>query len=173
MMVTLSIAGAVTAGATGLGTVLDDHRKTAAVNDLVGTLNLARSEAIKRGRRVVLCPSRDMRQCESADGDRTVWHDGILTYIDENDNGQYDTADSVIRYEVPSSRLKVQSSPNRTRVTYQPTGLAGGSTITITVCGASPKGKARYIIVANTGRVRTSELPGDGKADAAHETCQA
>lgn len=171
MMVTLSVASVVTTGASGLVDIIDDHRKTAYTNELVGILHLARSESVKRGRDAVLCPSRNSRQCDAHSGEYTAWHDGLMLYIDENDNGLYDPGETIVRVFKPGSGLTVKSSSHRPKVTYRPNGMSGGSTITLTVCGASAASKARYIVLANTGRARLSDKPGDGKADAPHETC--
>src|SRR3989337_1260639 len=51
------------------------QRMTGAVNSLVTALHLARSEAIKRRTRAVLCPSVDGRACQNGGSGGTVWED--------------------------------------------------------------------------------------------------
>ena len=50
-------------GVPSLQTFLLDTRRTADINGLVLAIQLARSEASKRGRPVVVCPSLDGRYC--------------------------------------------------------------------------------------------------------------
>lgn len=61
------------------------------------TLNLARSEAIKRGRNVGICPSDDGLDCEAAS-----WSTGWIVFVDVNDDsdgdsGSIDAGDIIIR----------------------------------------------------------------------------
>src|SRR4030065_164413 len=56
------------------------QRMTGAVNSLVTALHLARSEAIKRRERAVLCPSVDGRTCNDNSADATAWEEGYLLY---------------------------------------------------------------------------------------------
>jgi type IV fimbrial biogenesis protein FimT len=53
LMVTLAVAGVlVTVGIPGFTEIVRNNRVTAQTNELVSTLNLARTEAVKRGRNV-------------------------------------------------------------------------------------------------------------------------
>jgi len=61
------------------------------------TLNLARSEAIKRGRNVAICPSNDGADCDAAS-----WSTGWMVFVDVNDDadgatGSVDVGDIIIR----------------------------------------------------------------------------
>src|SRR4030065_889338 len=62
------------------------QRMTSAVNSMVTALHLARSEAIKRRARAILCPSEDGRACHHGGSGNTVWAEGYLLYIDHNGN---------------------------------------------------------------------------------------
>lgn len=64
---------------------------------LLTSLNLARSEAIKRGTEVGICASDD-----SVDCDDDAWSDGWIVFVDNNgdadgDDGSIDAGDVVIR----------------------------------------------------------------------------
>src|SRR3970282_2916943 len=52
------------------------QRMTSAVNSMVTALHLARSEAIKRRARAILCPSEDGHACHSGGSGYTVWGEG-------------------------------------------------------------------------------------------------
>jgi len=63
----------------------------------ITTLNLARSEAIKRGTNVGICPSNDGLDCDAAS-----WSTGWIVFVDVNDDsdgatGSIDAGDIIIR----------------------------------------------------------------------------
>src|SRR4030067_2295541 len=60
------------------------QRMTGAVKSVVTALHLARSEAIKRRARAILCPSVDGRVCHNGGSGSTVWEEGYLLYNDQN-----------------------------------------------------------------------------------------
>ena len=157
LVVSLAIGSGVTTGATGAYVMVQETKLTAAVNELVTHLNLARSEAVTRGEEVVVCPSADAKTCADAGADNTWWTSGYLVYVDANDNGALDATDTIVRVTSGTQRdLTVKSSRHRAKVTFQPTGLAGGSTITFAFCDSRGASGARYVTVQNGGRARVS-----------------
>jgi len=159
-LVTLTVVGAVSAIAVpSFQQLVASQRMSGAINTLVTALNLARSEAIKRGERAVLCPSPDGRSCRN----NTVWEDGFLLYIDRNGNHEFDADETAVRMFGTVEGLRIRSA-HRDHVTYQPNGMASGSTITITFCSKHGLGAPRTVIVANSGRPRTSTRDANGGA---------
>lgn len=65
------------------------------VNDLVGALNYARSEAVARGRSVYLCPSLDQERCTT----QKNWNQGWIVFAPEAGENS----------PTPDNRLRVQS----------------------------------------------------------------
>lgn len=156
-LVSLFIGGTLITGGTSLYATLQESSKTAAANDLVSHLNLARSEAIKRHSRATVCPSQDQLTCLEPSAEHAFWQSGWLVYADENSNGKPEAAE-IIRVHQPLSRTTViRTSRERDQVTYQPTGTAGGSTITFAVCDTRGSQSARYVILSNSGRARVSK----------------
>ena len=152
MLVTLLIAGVIaTFGIPSLQSLLANVRLTTATNTLIAALYATRSEAIKRGQRVVLCPSTDHRSCTGA-GD---WHVGYLLYVDADDNRSLDNGEPVLRVFEALSGVTVRSSIYRSHVTYLPSGFASGSNLSFAVCarGASA---GRAVVVSNSGRARVA-----------------
>jgi type IV fimbrial biogenesis protein FimT len=149
---------------------VQSHQQTAGVNELMATLNLTRSAAVTRGAETVLCPSQDNLNCGSAGGEQTLWHGGVMLFVDENDDGHRAGSEQLVHTYTPdTSQIRIKSSPSRARVVFQPSGFSRGTTATFTVCaGAKP---ARYIVLNNAGRARISSLPGDGRIDEIHEIC--
>ena len=123
---------------------------------LAGTLNLARSEAIKTGYRVNLCKSPDRQQC-AADG--SGWELGWILYVDENQDGDISAGEAVIRTEgPPGNGITVRGNrPVSDYVSYTSLGharmLSGALQMgTFVVC--KPGQDALQVVLANSGRAR-------------------
>lgn len=85
LMVTVAIVAILAAlAAPSFRTQTDSARLTAHANALLSSLLLARTEAIKRNARVVLCKSSDGATCTTS-GD---WQQGWIVFVDANNNAQ-------------------------------------------------------------------------------------
>ena len=71
---------------------LATQRNNSAVSRFVGSLHLARDEAIKRNARVVLCKSPEGATCMHRGG----WEQGWMVFHDANNNAQLDPGESVV-----------------------------------------------------------------------------
>ena len=60
--------------------IIDAHRLEYEANDLRGHIELARTEAIKRGAVTVVCPSRDAATCS----DSTNWEKGWIVFATDS-----------------------------------------------------------------------------------------
>ena len=69
-----------------------DNRRASNVNELVGQLQYARSEAITRNSDVVVCPSAGKEECEE-----TPWESGWIVFADPNGNASVDAGETVLR----------------------------------------------------------------------------
>jgi type IV fimbrial biogenesis protein FimT len=122
---------------------------------LAGSLRHARSEALKRGLRVNLCPAPAARRCAAG----ADWGTGWLVYVDANRNGVADDGEPVLREErpsVPSVRVSA-NRPLADYVSFAPLGQArlvnGGLQMgTFIVC--RPGHAPIRVVLANSGRVR-------------------
>lgn len=157
-IVTLTVAGVLAAVAIPtLQATLATARLTTATNTLMAALATTRSEAIKRGERVVLCPSNDYQSCTDA----SDWHVGYLLYVDHDDDHRLDPGEPVLRTFDALTGVTVRSSVYRDHVTYQPSGLASGSNLSFAVC-ARGAAAGRAVVVSNTGRARVARrMPND------------
>lgn len=156
-LITLAIGSTLVVGGSGLASVLQENTQTVAANDLVAHLNYARSEAIKRHAKVTVCPSKNGSSCAAPETRHTVWQHGWLVYVDANNNGAPEVSEILRAHEGSARDLVVQTSRARDDITYQPTGSAGGSTITFALCDSRGAASARYVTVSNTGRARVSQ----------------
>lgn len=70
---------------------LRKNQKSSIYNNLVGTISLARLEAIKQSRVIAICVSSDQATCSST----AAWHNGWMVFVDDNGNGALDTTNVV------------------------------------------------------------------------------
>lgn len=161
LIITLAVTITVLAVAVPGYRSLTAGSVTTAVNSMAAHLHLARSEAIKRGIQVVLCPSTDGKTCL----DGFEWQEGFIVYADVNENRKPDEKDLLLRFHQPDSRhIRILTSTGRKKLVYQPSGMSPGSTATITVCDTTRYASPRAIVVSNTGRPRLSDNRPDGGA---------
>ncbi len=83
MVAVAVLAILVSLAAPSMRATLQNNRATAQANQLVTALNLARSEAVKRGSIVALCSSEDGNACRTDDA--FDWSDGWILFDDNND----------------------------------------------------------------------------------------
>jgi type IV fimbrial biogenesis protein FimT len=125
------------------------------IEALVVTMSRARSEAIKRQTRVVLCPSSDGRLCAS--GGR--WEEGWIVFADGNDDGDRDADETIVAVE-PSSRPGITIRGNKpvsqyvSYTSYGHTRMTNGALQMGTLSVCRPGSKAVDVVLANGGRVR-------------------
>jgi len=113
LIVTLAVAAIlVTAAVPALRTFVQNSRITTQTNDVLGDINFARSEAIRRGQNVEVCTSTNGTSCNGAG----VWTTGRLIWTDADNNGSLDATEA-LRY-----REAVSGSTNALIV------AAGGAT---------------------------------------------
>lgn len=159
LMVALAIAGVLAMiGAPAMGSLLARTRDANTEAMVANTLRHARSAAVMRNARVLVCPSRDGRRCNPGDD----WQHGWIVAKDADHDGQPDGGAAVITAQAAMpAGTRVVTSIGREQITFQPSGSAGGSNVRFTICHANARaGKA--VIVANSGRVRLAD------ADAVH-----
>lgn len=74
LMVTLAVAAVLlTLAAPSMADLLRSNRLAAANNTLVASLNVARAEALRRGRAITVCASADQRTCSASNDWATGW----------------------------------------------------------------------------------------------------
>ena len=161
MLFTLTLAGVVLAtGIPEFKRILASNRMIGEINGLVAHLHLARSEAVKRGKRIVLCPSADAQQCLEL----PEWHRGYILFADDNGNRERDEHEPLIRVHAADAQgILITSSASRRRISYHPDGSAPGSNLTLRFCETRNATPPKAVILSNTGRPRVSESGPDGR----------
>jgi type IV fimbrial biogenesis protein FimT len=161
-MVVLAIVGILAGvGAPAFTAMVRSIQLSTASNDLLWSLFMARSEAIKRKTRVAVCKSADGVTCTDAGG----WHQGWMVFQDKDNNGTRNSGETVLqRVHALPAEMRVTGNLTVARyVSYAPTGttrLVGGGfqAGTITLCRHSTgAADARQIIVSSSGRPRVQK----------------
>jgi type IV fimbrial biogenesis protein FimT len=152
LMVTLSVALIVSFGTLEyLPRFVQEGRMVSEVNQFVAALQLARSEAVKRGRRVVLCPSRDRVNC----GNSQDWPLGWMLFA--SDDRERDPNEPVLQAaSLMGTGIDMNSGNYRKRIVYQPDGSSGGSNSSFTFCERRQRARPRVICLSGSGRPRLS-----------------
>lgn len=151
LMVTLTVAAILAAIAIpAFSNFLHDDRDISQVNSLVGSLNYARSEAVKRAAAtgVKVCPSLDGVQCTAS-----AWSGGWI-----------------VLFPGPNTVLQAVPALSGNNVLTNPTNNVGGITfhssgivdapLTIKICDTRGSAFARDVEVNATGRIGASQTHG-------------
>lgn len=170
-MVVVAILGILAAVALpNYRSTIEANRRTTYANQLLEDLALARSEAIKRGVRVTVCPSSNGTACTGANS----WATGWITFVDKNAGGTVgtvNTGETVLRVHealaLPSGWVAINNGDNH-YVSYHPLGMAqsaSGAFQALTICllpsgtncvAEQPSSVAKYtdVIINVAGRAR-------------------
>jgi type IV fimbrial biogenesis protein FimT len=130
-----------------------DSRTTAATSDLVTALNVARSEALRRGTQVVACASANLAQCS----DSTTWSTGWIVFADEDGDGAVDADELVQTWTSPGGSIAVTSTANR--AVYNSMGMATPAqeaTFTIKLTGCTGE-HAKQTVMSASGSLQTKK----------------
>jgi type IV fimbrial biogenesis protein FimT len=163
LLVVLAIAAILLAiGIPSFASLASSNHLTSATNSMVASLHLARSEAIKRNSRTVLCPSASGTACAVSGG----WQQGWLVFHDGNNNAALDAGEAVILSQAGmpdgfrlTGNLHVSSYISYTPIgaTRTLSGLYQLGTLTVCEVSGSPV-SAREIKISSTGRPRTTKV---------------
>ncbi|MDD5033548.1 MAG: GspH/FimT family pseudopilin [Methylococcaceae bacterium] len=165
LMVTLSVAAIVlTLAVPSFESSIQKNRLATQSNQLITALNLARSEAIKRGVQVTVCKSANGSACTTSGG----WEQGWVVFVDNtqvagNVAGTIDGTDQNLRAFGPlSGKGSLSGGGNFGKwIAYLPSGISRGDTGlangTFSLCSGGTSNKGKSILINNTGRVRVED----------------
>ncbi len=115
------------------------NRLTSEANELLAGLNLARSEAVRTQRHVVLCRTNGVVEVDPSDPNCPMKIEGCVetsagswqgwaVFVDSDSNGVYARSECVVRTHVTSGALNVVSNNDLgstgNRIKFRPDGLA-------------------------------------------------
>ena len=146
-------------GAPSFRTVALDARRTADINAFVLAVQLARSEAHKRGRPAVVCPSPDGTRCG---GGQPGYGAGWIVFVNEDDVRPPQRAAAEPLLYVHSPEIDGTIVGNRDWFEFVPF-RRRSTNGTVVFCDARGAPAARAVIVSYTGRPRVDSVAADGK----------
>ena len=129
-------------------------------NDMMLALMLARSEAIKRSSKVVVCkttnPNAAIPVCDNTGAN--PWTNGWIIFDDQNGNNAYDNgADPLIRLGdgFPGTGKKISATTTiQNAIGFSRLGLLTSTGGDISICDSRGPSRARVIEISSTGRAR-------------------
>lgn len=155
IMITLSVASIlIFVAIPGMNDMVKDNRRAGNINQLVSSMHLARSEAIKRGGTTIsLCPSADGAACADAD-----WDGGWILFInnDGDDPPVVDAGEEVLSYtQTSGGTTSLASTGTLSRgITFSSNGLAAQSG-NLVYCDDRGEANAKKVTLSRAGRVKT------------------
>jgi type IV fimbrial biogenesis protein FimT len=160
LLVVVALAAVIMSLAVpALANLVNSMRLTTAANALFSSLLLARSEAIKRNSRSVVCKSASGDACITNGG----WEQGWIVFHDANNNASLDAGEAVLSHQqaIAVPIRFTGNGPVSSYVSFTPMGwtryTSGGFQAgTLTVCAESTtRVDARQIVISSMGRPRT------------------
>ncbi|MGD8595375.1 MAG: GspH/FimT family pseudopilin [Gammaproteobacteria bacterium] len=172
LMVTIALAAIIlTQAVPSFNALVQNNRLISQKNEFISTLNLARSEALKRGTRVTVCASTDQTTCDTND-----WAQGWIVFSDRDADQVLDsgtgaclaTEDCLIRVSTglsdgnSLSAKKTGAAAVAGFIQYTPRGAVDAAT-TFTFCDKRGDSHARATNINNLGRaISASDSGADG-----------
>lgn len=145
LMVTVSIASIMLAVAVpSFHSLILDNRLASQSAEFTGALAMARSEASRRGSRVVVSPV-----ASSFDSGWRIW-------VDSNSNTLLDQGEAVVRIHEDLHGNTLTSSGAASPIVYLPSGfmdITASATRVLRLCDSRSGEKGREIRITATGRV--------------------
>lgn len=117
LMVVLAVAAVLVAIAfPSFQETIRSNNVITAVNDLTASLSLARSDAVRSHKNVIVCPSNDGYSCTNN------WTNGWMVWRDTNNNASFDNTDTVLAFSKANPSINYTST--FARVTFDRSGHA-------------------------------------------------
>ena len=180
LLLVIAVAGMFAAMAIpSLDGLVKRNRMVSVTNDILATYQLARDEAMARGRRVVVCrrqqPTTETAVCNNANlGDDAHcscatndtlaiadgWEDGWLVFQDSNLNDVADTGEDLVRvYDPVDGRFTVRDTSTHSEYLYfDPDGTSIAGSLQVCIAGSETAADserirtARRILVSRVGQ---------------------
>lgn len=122
---------------------------------LSATLFAAMSEASVLGREIVVCAAEN-GQCSGGED----WSRGWIAFIDADGDRARSGGERLLREQPRLNRaVRLIGSSGRSRLVFQPFGGNAGSNTSFTLCDRRGPNAAIQLILANSGRLRTTPAP--------------
>lgn len=159
ILITLGvIAILLSVAVPGISSTIKENRLATTLNSVITDIHFARSEAVKREVRVIMCRSRDPNlPVPTCSGDERNWTSGYIIFADDGNytNGVFDNGtDTLLRRGQPvMSGVSLHTNVFWNRnLEYNPDGSTNeDGTARMSICDNRGRDMGRHIIVAPSG----------------------
>jgi type IV fimbrial biogenesis protein FimT len=165
LLVTISIVGILASVAVpGMQDVVLNNRRVSVSNDMAYSIQLARSEAITRNQRVIVCASTNGSGCASA----SDWSEGWIAFNDVDDDQAPDsTGEAILLASTGKDGISITPVTFTDSFTYRPNGRVMGASVGANTgefifCDRRGSKHARVLSIASSGRPSLSEKLANG-----------
>jgi type IV fimbrial biogenesis protein FimT len=169
MVVIAIIAIMATIAAPSFKAMLQSSSMTNAVNTFLADMRYARSESIRRGGAVVMCPSTDSDLSTASCSGGTGWQGGWIVFHDLNGNGSRTSSgtgvEPLLRVQGTIASVNAIAASSATTFQFTATGRLNLSAATSVQFGSNPPfatDAQRIVCIGLGGRTRIA-LDGAGK----------
>jgi type IV fimbrial biogenesis protein FimT len=163
LMVTLVVAAVLlTLGVPSFSNTIEQNRLSTQINNLISTLQYARSESVKTGKRITVCKSNTGTGCvTTAAGYESGW---IVFEDDSPADGDFDVGEQLLKvHEAMDSNLTLRGNNRFVNfISYLPTGGIANADPNadqdhFVLCKESDTTKSRAVYVITSGRARVAK----------------
>jgi type IV fimbrial biogenesis protein FimT len=175
LMMVLVIATILVAIATpNIRAVINSNRLTAAANELVGGIQLARAEAIRRNTRAILCASANANAGTGATCANSNVN-GWIVFVDANKSNSFDGGDTLLRGTSINTPVQMawSSAINNGVISFRSDGRARSSAgalvsgvMDVCIPTSLPDENIRHVGLGSGSRVSVSRANGGGACNA-------
>ncbi len=167
LLATVAVIGILSAVAIpGMNDIMLNSRRSTVINDMVYTMQMARSEAVTRNQRVQVCASTNGATCTA----KQYWTTGWIVFNDVDGNGAPGGTDEEILMHIRGNdSITITPLDFSNHFTYRPNGRFEAKTGTanagqVVFCDSRGADIARAIIVSTSGRPRVSHTTKGGNS---------
>lgn len=161
LMVTMSIAAILlTVAVPSFQTTIANNRLATQTNNLVTDINIARSEAVKRGISAILCNSGTPNAAApTCTGAGNTWTSGWILFVNgvgDADPNQFSAAtDTLLKVgQAASGDTTIRATANLNVFTYLADGTNAGAVANFAICDTRGVNIGRQVRINTTGRPR-------------------
>lgn len=161
LLIAISLAVVVLSyGVPSFSSFFKNGRITTITNNLVTDINYARSEAVTRGKPVVLCRSDNPTASNpSCGGTNNTWTTGWLVFVSGDGNNSFDVGNDILlraTSKAPGTVSVRSNTVSNTNLTYKADGAidSPGGTAIFAICDDRGSSYGNQLQISPTGRPR-------------------
>jgi len=156
LLVTLAVASIlVSVGVPSFRSAIMDNRMVRDSNQLVASINLARSTAVRFQRTATVCTSANFNAAIPTCSASTDWSAGYIVWVDKDRDGATD-ANEIIAVQPPINNANTFSATAATRFSFDARGFGVSPADDLMLCDNRSGETGRRIRINNVGRTNVS-----------------